>query len=141
MQIRLRPSGGRGEYELAGSHGPVRGHELYGLELWFDFGLELRLPLYAIADVHDGKPRIRLGDPRTHIHAARLLAAVLLLPQPIREIRETAAGDQVDLNRCAYSEIGVNVVSRTQSSAVLRPSLHISRPPHCTGRRGPIGSS
>ncbi len=121
MQIRLRPSGGRGEYELAGSHGPVRGRELYGLELWLDFGLELRLPLYAVADIHDGKPRIRLDDPHTHIHASRLIAAVLLLPQPIREIRQTTGGDQVDLDRCAFSEIGVNVVSRTQSSAVLRP--------------------
>ena len=121
MQIRLRPSGGRGEYELAGSHGPIRGSDLYGLELWFDFGLALRVPLHAIADTHDGKPRIRLDDTHLHVHAARLLAAILLLPEPIREIRKTISGTSVDLNRCAYSAILVEVVTKTGTRAVLRP--------------------
>ncbi len=121
MQIRLRPSGGRGEYELAGSHGPIRGSDIYGLELWFDFGLELRVPLHAIADTHDGKPRIRLDDTHLHVHAARLLAAILLLPEPIREIRKTGNGISVDLSRCAYSAIFVEVVTKTGTLAVLRP--------------------
>lgn len=122
MQIRLRPSGGRGEYELAGSHGTVRGADLYGLELEFEFGLDLRIPLHAIADVHDGKPRIRLDDPHTSAHAAKIIAALLLLPQPIREIRLTG-GDalEVDFQRCAYSSIVVDVVNKNATTALLRP--------------------
>jgi len=120
MQIRLRPSGGRGEYELAGSHGAVRVSDLYGLELLVDFGLELRIPLYATVNVHDGKPRIRLTDPHTHVHASRLIAAVLLLPEPMREIRKTSTG-ALDLARCSFSAISVDVVKRTATEAVLRP--------------------
>ncbi len=122
MQIRLRPSGGRGEYELAGSHGAVRGADLYGLALEFDFGLDLRIPLYASADVHDGKPRIRLNDPHSGAHAARVIAALLLLPQPIREIRLTGGTSfDVDFDRCAFSSIVVNVVNKNTSKAILRP--------------------
>jgi hypothetical protein len=122
MQIRLRPSGGRGEYELAGSHGKVRGADLYGLELEFDLGLDLRIPLHATADVHDGKPRIRLDDPHTSSHAAKVIAALLLLPQPIREIRLTGGTAlTVDFQRCAFSSIIVDVVSKSATKAVLRP--------------------
>ncbi len=122
MQIRLRPSGGRGEYELAGSHGNVRGADLYGLELEFDFGLDLRVPLRAVADVHDGKPRIRLDDPHTCAHAAKVIAALLLLPQPIREIRQTGGtSESIDFQRCAYSSIVVDVVNKNATTVVLRP--------------------
>jgi HNH endonuclease len=124
MQIRLRPSGGRGEYELAGSHGLVRGSDLYGLELEFDFGLDLRIPLYAIADVHDGKPRIRLDDPHSGSHAAKVIAALLLMPQPIREIRLTGGTrNTVDFQRCSFSSIVVDVVNKSATSAVLRPRI------------------
>lgn len=126
MQIRLRPSGGRGEYELAGSHGKVRGSDLYGLELWFQFGLDLCIPLYAIADVHDGKPRIRLNDQHVHKHAARVLAALLLIPEPIREIRKTEGSDElIDFHRCACSSILVDVVNKDASRVVLRPRAMI----------------
>lgn len=121
MQIRLRPSGGRGEYELAGSHGTIRVADLYGLQLWIDFGLELHLPLHATANIHDGKPRLRLDDQRADAHAARLVSAVLLLPEPVREIRKTGGAEKVDLQHCAYSAITVDVVNRTSSSATLRP--------------------
>lgn len=121
MQIRLRPSGGRGEYELAGSHGSVRGSDLYGHNLLIDFGITLRIPLFATADTHDGKPRIRLIDQRVHVHAARLIAAVLLLPEPIREIRKTPEAATVDLNHCAYSAITVDVVTKNSTDAILRP--------------------
>lgn len=122
MQIRLRPSGGRGEYELAGSHGSVRGADLYGLELELDFGLDLRIPLYAMADIHDGKPRIRLDDPHTSSHAAKVIAALLLMPQPIREIRLTGGtAASIDFKRCAFSSIVVDVVNKSATTAVLRP--------------------
>jgi HNH endonuclease len=121
VQIRLRPSGGRGEYELAGSHGSIRVSDLYGLALWIDFGLELHVPLYAIANTHDGKPRIRLNDQRANAHAARLIAAVLLLPEPIREIRKTGTASVLELHDCAYSSIVVDVVAKTRSLATLRP--------------------
>lgn len=122
MQIRLRPSGGRGEYELVGSHGSVRGSDLYGLKLEFDLGLDLRIPLYAVANVHDGKPRIRLDDQHADSQAAIVIAALLLMPQPIREIRKTlGTAAAVDFQRCAFSTIAVDVVSRTATTAVLRP--------------------
>ena len=121
MQIRLRPSGGRGEYELAGSHGTVRGSDLYGLKLAFDFGLDLRIPLHASADVHDGKPRIRLDDQHARAHAAKVIAALLLLPQPIREIRKTGGtSTAIDFQRSAYSSIVVDVVSKNATTAVLQ---------------------
>ena len=126
MQIRLRPSGGRGEYELAGSHGTIRVSDLYGLQLWIDFGLELHLPLYATANTHDGKPRIRLDDQRADAHAARLVAAVLLLPEPFREIRKTGGAEIVDLQHCAYSAITVDVVNRASSFATLRPKAIVA---------------
>ena len=122
MQIRLRPGRGRGEYELAGSHGSVRGSDLYGLKLEFDFGLDLRIPLFAIADVHDGKPRIRLDEPASGTHAAKVIAALLLMPQPIREIRVTGGTVvDIDFERCAFSSIVVDVVNKNSTTAVLRP--------------------
>lgn len=121
MQVRLRPSGGRGEYELAGSHGPVRGADLYGLDLWIDVGLELRVPLFARAGIHDGKPRIRLDEQRLHVHVPQLIAAILLLPKPYREIRKTGNSIELDLKDCSYSSIAVDVVTKTASDAVLRP--------------------
>ena len=124
MQIRLRPSGGRGEYELAGSHGNVRGSDLYGLELQLEFGLDLRIPLYAVADIHEGKPRIRLHDPHNNAHAAKIIAALLLLPQPIREIRLAGgSATDIDFQRCAYSAIGVDIVKKNPSEALLRPRV------------------
>ena len=86
MKIALRTSGGRGEYELAGRHGSINHTDLYSRAINYELAPEIIVEAHAKANVRDGKPRIRLDDPRRDLHAQLLLADVLLLPTPIREL-------------------------------------------------------
>jgi hypothetical protein len=69
-----------------------------------------------------GKPRIRL-EPGPGMHAYRVLAAVLLLPQPIRELRKTL--DDPDFVRdrgFSVSDIDVDIVGVDSQRVILRPT-------------------
>ncbi len=121
MKIALRTSGGRGEYELAGRFGSTAAADLFGLGIQFECSPEIEIHGHSRAERRHGKPRIRLDNPQAK-HAYLLLAAVLLLPKPKRELRAT--GETADLVRIdAYSitSIDVEVVSSSPSAVHFRP--------------------
>src|SRR5581483_3850462 len=126
MKIALRTSGGRGEYELAGRHGSINHTDLYSRAINYELAPEIIVEAHAKANVRDGKPRIRLDDPRRDLHAQLLLADVLLLPTPIRELRRTGRGLGV-LHDGAYAVTGVSVdVVSVGPTALLRPRVIVA---------------
>jgi HNH endonuclease len=95
VHIGFRTSGGRGEYELVGSHS---GYNALSLEGW---SFHLRWPDGLVRDtglVRDsassGKPRLR-SDLQPPFQIGRMVAAMLLLPDPRREFRGTGNSEQV----------------------------------------------
>ncbi len=125
MRIALRTSGGRGEYELAGSQGGVKNSDLFGLPLRFEVTPDKIMDGLQHVEVKEkqGKPRIRLLDERQGVHAYRLLAGLLLLPKPIREIARTGEGPlEIETDKYSISSIDVDVVGRTRADATLRPT-------------------
>lgn len=123
MRIALRTSGGRGEYELAGHQARIRASDLFGQRLDFELTPEITIPGGQAAHRVQGKPRIRLDNQATSRHAYRLLAAVLLLPRPKRELRTTSTGaDFVRDHQYAVTGIDVDVVKSSASVADLRPT-------------------
>ncbi|MFZ2114676.1 MAG: HNH endonuclease [Solirubrobacteraceae bacterium] len=123
MRIALRPSGGRGEYELTGRQGSVRASDLFDREMAFQITPELVLPGRQAAHRVQGKPRIRLDDRTKDLHAYRLLAGTLILPRPKRELRATSPGsDFLKDNEYAVTGIDVDVVDSTKTSTRLRPT-------------------
>ncbi|MGO9373780.1 MAG: HNH endonuclease [Syntrophobacteraceae bacterium] len=83
VDLRWRPSGGRGEYEhvpqdvLLGRRIVVNAVSVPGAYIDTD----------AWGRIRDGKPRIRRDNPndRTRLNIHQLIAALALLPDPIRE--------------------------------------------------------
>ena len=95
MHIGFRTSGGRGEYEVVGSH---TGYTALSLEGWrFDIrwpdgivretGLELE-------PAESGKPRLRSTWSKP-FQVGRMLAATLMLPDPRREYGQTGTSPTV----------------------------------------------
>ncbi|UMB68787.2 HNH endonuclease [Mycobacterium paraterrae] len=89
MHIGFRTSGGRGEYEVVGNHS---GFNALGLEGWT---FNMRWPDGIVRDTglwldpaESGKPRLRsmLDSP---IQISRIVAPMLLLPDPTRAFRNT----------------------------------------------------
>ena len=85
MRIALRTSGGRGEYEFAGSHGDISVSDVTDHEVAIQI-----FPNSVIATGNyvrrlQGKPRIRLGEGNGLRHIYLLLADILLLAERIRE--------------------------------------------------------
>lgn len=91
MHIGFRTSGGRGEYELVGGHA---GQSASGLDGWtFHF----RWPDGVVRDTllwldpgASGKPRLRSLAPQP-FQVGRLVAAMLMLPPPRRDMRGGAS--------------------------------------------------
>lgn len=86
MHIGFRTSGGRGEYEVVGSHS---GYNAIGLEGW---RFNLRWPDGIVRETglelepgESGKPRLR-SQRDDHYQIGRMVAAMLLLPDPRREL-------------------------------------------------------
>lgn len=96
MHIGFQRSGGRGEYEVVGSH---TGYTAISLEGWT---FDLRWPDGIVRETglglepgESGKPRLRsLRDQPYQI--GRMVAAMLLLPVPRRELGETEASLPVE---------------------------------------------
>jgi hypothetical protein len=92
MHIGFRTSGGRGEYEVVGSHS---GHTAASLEGWSFY---MRWPDGHVRDTglwldpgDSGKPRLRsLLTPRIQI--GRIISSMLLLPEPKRDLKATPTG-------------------------------------------------
>lgn len=95
MHIGFQRSGGRGEYEVVGSHS---GYNAISLQGWNfnvqgpdgvirDTGLELE-------PAQSGKPRLR-STWAAKFQIGRMMAAMLMLPDPCRDFRTVGAGAPV----------------------------------------------
>jgi hypothetical protein len=121
VRIALRTSGGRGEYELTGTHADVQASDLFDRLLSFRVSPELTIEGRSRPMRVQGKPRIRLEDGG--VHAYRILTDVLLMPLPRRELRETVDGPDFVRDRgYAVSEIDVDLVRQWDGEAELRPT-------------------
>ena len=63
MRIALRTSGGRGEYEVAGTHESIRIHNVFSRQIVLELLPGVRLPTNNFVRHTQGKPRIRCQVP------------------------------------------------------------------------------
>lgn len=117
MNIALRPSGGRGEYELAGRQGALHVHDLFGLTMFIEILPGVEINAYSNCVQRDGKPRIRLTQPARNAHPATLIAAALMLPKPRRERHETH-GASLRWEQFVIQTIRIDVVPRSANVLV-----------------------
>ena len=97
MRIDWRPSGGRGEYELAGQAAGHSAADLLEWTLHLDLGaLGLRHTELLVSD-QGGKPRLRTAGEVHHIQ--RQLTSALLLPRSRRSRRNLATGLPITIDR------------------------------------------
>lgn len=95
MYLQKRPSGGRGEYEIAGSFGGYDVRDLLNYNLLLDVSSYGTRPTGVRVIAQGGKPRLRLtGDP-PGIHLHRQVQAILLLPKPTRDESSVGNGTPV----------------------------------------------
>jgi hypothetical protein len=123
MRIALRTSGGRGEYELAGHQGDLSVDDLLGRDMLFEYTPRVVIDGHSSAQRVQGKPRIRLENAREFSHAYAIAAAVLLLPQPKRELSRTSSGsDFIYDNQYSITDIDVDVANLQDDFVSLRPT-------------------
>jgi len=121
MRIALRPSGGRGDYELAGSFGGLHASDL--LEKQFSFQITPNLVIDGRAAAHrlSGKPRIRPDEDG--LHAYVIAAAILLLPLPRRELIKTPEGAPLlETGEYTVAGIDVDVVANSAGGVTFAPT-------------------
>jgi hypothetical protein len=123
MRIALRTSGGRGEYEVAGSHKGIHVHDVFDREITLEMLPGFRLPTNNFVRHTQGKPRVRLANPHIDSHAYLILAAILLLPKPKREIGATP-GDKLQIYRDNFSVLSIpfDIVELAPSEIVVSPT-------------------
>lgn len=123
MRIALRTSGGRGEYEVAGSHESVRVHDVFDRQIILELLPGFRFPTNNYVRHTQGKPRIRLLDPYSDSHVYLILAAILLLPKPKREIGATPGGKlQIYKDNFSVMSIPFDVVELSTTEVVASPT-------------------
>lgn len=123
MRIALRTSGGRGEYEMAGSHESIRVHDVFDRQILLELLPGFRFPTNNFVRHTQGKPRIRLLAPYTDSHTYLILAAILLLPKPKREIGATPGGKlQIYKDNFSVMSIPFDVVELTATELVVFPT-------------------
>ena len=123
MRIALRTSGGRGEYEVAGSHESVRVHDVFDRQIILELLPGFRFPTNNYVRHTQGKPRIRLLDPYSDSHVYLILAAILLLPKPKREIGATPGGQlQIYKDNFSVMSIPFDVVELSTTEVVASPT-------------------
>ena len=113
MNIALRPSGGRGEYELAGRQGDLHVHDLFGLPMFIEILPGVAINAYANCVQKDGKPRIRLTQPARNAHPSSLIAAAMMLPKPRREKHETHGANLLRWEQFVVQTVRIDVVPRS----------------------------
>lgn len=123
MRIALRTSGGRGEYEVAGSHEAIRVHDVFERHIVLELLPGVRFPTNNVVRHTQGKPRIRLLDPHSDCHVYLILAAILLLPKPKREIGATPGGKiQIYKDNFSVMSIPFDVVELSNTEIVVSPT-------------------
>ena len=115
-----RPSGGRGEFELAEQFGSVGPRDLIDHDLRVDFtplsiksvGVRVRLL--------DGKLRLRLTD-KSYMHLHRQVIAALLLPKSIRDETRLAGGrPTIMVERYVLRRMMIGGLTLRASSATIK---------------------
>lgn len=125
MRITLRTSGGRGEYELAGSQYGITRENLYDHWLIVELLPGVKFDSDNVLRLRNGKPRIRLerrdGDGQAP-HLYLTLSAALLLPKPIREI-SIIEDENLQIREEGFSitNINLSIVDLTATEVVIRP--------------------
>ena len=118
MNIALRPSGGRGEYELAGRQGELHVHDLFELPMFIEILPSVAINAYCHCVLRDGKPRLRLTPPARNAHPSSLIAAAMMLPKPRRERHETHGINLVRWEQFVVQTVRIDVVLRAASVLV-----------------------
>ena len=123
MRIALRTSGGRGEYEVAGSHESIRVHDVFDRQIVLELLPGFRFPTNNYVRHTQGKPRIRLLDSHGDSHIYLILAAILLLPKPKREIGATPGGKLlIYKDNFSVMSIPFDVVELSNTEMVVSPT-------------------
>lgn len=122
MRIALRPSGGRGDYELAGSDNGIYASDLLGKEFFYQITPGLTVAGKAKAHRLSGKPRIR--PEGGGIHPYVVMSSILLLPAPRRELIKTGNYALTELSSQAYilSGIDVELIENSPKRIVFAPT-------------------
>jgi HNH endonuclease len=107
MRIALRPSGGRGDYELAGSDNEINASELLEKRFYYQITPGLEIDGKAKAHRLSGKPRIRPEENGLHPYV--IIYSTLLLPSPRRELIKTPQSELTTLLRKEYILYGIDV--------------------------------
>lgn len=122
MNIALRPSGGRGEYELAGRQGELAVHDLFGLPMFIEIRPGAIINARSHCILTDGKPRIRQRQEYKNAHPSSLIAAAMLLPQPRRKRADTHGDVLLRRREFVVQTVRIDVV-RSAASVLIRPVI------------------
>jgi len=118
VEVKRRTSGGRGEYELPGAIAGSTAADLVGREI------RLALPGFTLATgitvlIDNGKPRLRAMEKGSGIMLHRQVAALLLMPRPVRQDNALTAGEQIlKINGYALDSLEVAGIDHSSPSAV-----------------------
>jgi len=111
MNIALRPSGGRGEFEFAGTQGTLHVSKLYGLPMFIEILPSVVINAHSSCLLKDGKPRIRLANPNIrNSHPSSLIAGAMMLPKPRRERDEMHGANLLRWEQFAVQTVRIDVV-------------------------------
>ena len=123
MRIALRPSGGRGDFELAGSYNGLHASDLLEKRQLFQISPVLLIDGKAKAHRLAGKPRIRPELSEGGRHAYVFLSALLLLPSSRRELSVTPdTPTQLRAGEYTVAGIDVDVVSNDADRVTFAPT-------------------
>lgn len=122
-ESRSETSGGRGEYEVAGSHEAIRVHDVFDREIVLSFSLAFGSIRTTSSATHKASLGSGYSDPHADSHVYLILAAILLLPKPKREIGATPGGKtQIYKDNFSVMSIPFDVVELTSSEIVVSPT-------------------
>lgn len=108
---------------MAGSHESIRVHDVFNRQTVLELLPGFRFPTNNFVRHTQGKPRIRLLDPYSDSHVYLILAAILLLPKPKREIGATPRGKlQIYRDNFSVMSIPFDVVELTATELVVSPT-------------------
>jgi len=125
MNIALRPSGGRGEYELAGKQGELHPHDLFGLSMFIEILPGVAIDAHSRCVLKDGKSRIRLAQPARNAQPSALIAAAMMLPKPRRERHETHGTNLLRWEQFVVQTVRIDVVLRTDGVLVCPVTVRL----------------
>lgn len=108
---------------MAGSHESIRVHDVFDRQIILELLPGLRFPTNNLVLHTQGKPRIRLIDQHSDSHLYLILAAILLLPKPKREIGATPGGKlQIYRDNFSVMSIPFDVVELSKTELVISPT-------------------